>query len=180
MRVTTSRYEISGKNNICWAKLNSPEHNIPIKEKLIGTSSTLARGKSRLLPISFFTGEVDYIPMYPSGRYRSCRCSAITRQEGGIAASKVCLQLVDKIITHCFIECNNVIWVEIYFGSLEEENIKFGGGKQKKTKQWEGRLSKFLWTSLFLETFWGTFSRENRITTMSMSVFEVYDIKKEN
>ena len=27
-------------------------------------------------------------------------------------------KLVDKIITYCFIEWNNMIWVEIYFGSL--------------------------------------------------------------
>ena len=27
-------------------------------------------------------------------------------------------KLVDKIITYCFIEWNNMIWVEIYLGSL--------------------------------------------------------------
>ena len=27
-------------------------------------------------------------------------------------------KLVDKIITHCFIEWNNMIWAEIYFGNL--------------------------------------------------------------
>ena len=41
-------------------------------------------------------------------------------------------------------------------------------------------VTAFLRTSLFLDTFWGTFSGENRISTMSMSAFEVYDIKKEN
>ena len=38
----------------------------------------------------------------------------------------------------------------------------------------------FLGTSLFLGTFQGTFSHENRISTMFMSAFEVKDIKKEN
>ena len=34
-------------------------------------------------------------------------------------------------------------------------------------------VTAFLRTSLFLDTFQGTFSRENRISTMSMSAFEV-------
>ena len=74
------------------------------------------------------------------------RWLAITRQEGGKAASKVCLQLVDKIITYCFIKWNNIIWVQIYFGSLEEENIKFDSeeGNKRKTKNEKGGVSKKL------------------------------------
>ena len=45
MRVTTSQYETSGKNN---ADLLS--HNLPAGKKFIGTSSILARGKCRVLP----------------------------------------------------------------------------------------------------------------------------------
>ena len=48
-------------------------------------------------------------------------------------------------------------------------------------KSHTGPMSRrFLRTSLFLDTLWGTFSGENRTSTMSMSAFEVYDIKKEN
>ena len=45
MRVTTSQYETSGKNN---ADLLT--HNLPAGKKFIGTSSILARGKCRVLP----------------------------------------------------------------------------------------------------------------------------------
>ena len=46
MRVTTSQYQTSGKNN---AHLLS--HNLPArKKKFIGTRSILARGKCRVLP----------------------------------------------------------------------------------------------------------------------------------
>ena len=41
-------------------------------------------------------------------------------------------------------------------------------------------VTAILWNSLFLDTFEGTFSRENRISTMSMCAIEVQDIKKEN
>ena len=51
MRVTTSNYEISGKNHICQSKLNPPEQLIyPPEKKIIGTNSILARDKSRMLP----------------------------------------------------------------------------------------------------------------------------------
>ena len=46
MRVTTSQYKIIGKIKFAQSKRFSPEHNLPI----IGTSSILARGRSRLLP----------------------------------------------------------------------------------------------------------------------------------
>ena len=63
MRVTTSQYEISGKNHICSVKTFLPEHILSISEKkFIGTSNILAWGKSRVLPttppfytIKFFT-----------------------------------------------------------------------------------------------------------------------------
>ena len=41
-------------------------------------------------------------------------------------------------------------------------------------------VTAFLWTSLFLDTFYVTFSLENRISSMTMSAFEVYGTKKEN
>ena len=65
MHVTTFQYEIRGKkSDFLILKLNPPE-----QKKLIGKSSTLARGKSCVLPTDpFFTLEIDYIPMYPSDR----------------------------------------------------------------------------------------------------------------
>ena len=64
MHVTTSQYEISGKNHIFSFKTKPSR-----AEKLIGKSSILARGKSCVLPTDpFFTREIDYIPMYPSDR----------------------------------------------------------------------------------------------------------------
>ena len=37
---------------------------------------------------------------------------------------------------------------------------------------YQAYVTAFLGTSLFLDTFWGTFSRENRISPMSMSAFK--------
>ena len=45
IRVTTSRYETSGKNNAHLLSCNRPT-----REKIIGASSILALGKSRVLP----------------------------------------------------------------------------------------------------------------------------------
>ena len=47
MRVTTSQYETSGKNNAHLLSHNLPVH--PLEKKCIGTSSILARGKCCLL-----------------------------------------------------------------------------------------------------------------------------------
>ena len=48
MRVTTSQYETSGKNNAHLLSQNLPVYQL--EKKFIGTSSILARGKCRLLP----------------------------------------------------------------------------------------------------------------------------------
>ena len=49
MRVMTSEYEISGKLiTFARSKLFPPEHNLPPEKKFNGTSSILARGKSRV------------------------------------------------------------------------------------------------------------------------------------
>ena len=49
MRVITSEYEISGKLiTFAQSKLFPPQHNLRPEKKLIGTSSILARGKSRV------------------------------------------------------------------------------------------------------------------------------------
>ena len=48
MRVTTSQYETSGKNNAHLLSHNL--HLYPVEKKFIGTSSILARAKCRLLP----------------------------------------------------------------------------------------------------------------------------------
>ena len=51
MRVSTSQYEISGKNPICSVKpFSLIEHNYLPETKFIGTSSILAWGKSGVLP----------------------------------------------------------------------------------------------------------------------------------
>ena len=47
MRVTTSQYETSGKNNAHLLSHNLPVY--PLEKKFIGTSSILARGKCCLL-----------------------------------------------------------------------------------------------------------------------------------
>ena len=49
MRLMTPEYEISGKLiTFAQSKLFPPEHNLPLERKFTGTSSILARGKSRL------------------------------------------------------------------------------------------------------------------------------------
>ena len=51
MRLMTPEYEISGKLiTFAQSKLFPPEHNLPLEKKFTGTSSILARGKSRLQP----------------------------------------------------------------------------------------------------------------------------------
>ena len=56
-------------------------------KELVGISSILTPGKSQVLPTDpLFTCKTDYIYNLADGR------SAINRQEGGIAASKVCLK----------------------------------------------------------------------------------------
>ena len=58
MRVTTSQYETSGKNN---ADLLT--HNLPAGKKFIGTSSILARGRCRVSP--------SYRPHMPGSNWNS-------------------------------------------------------------------------------------------------------------
>ena len=48
MRVTTSQYETSGKNNAHLLSHHLPV--CPLEKKFIGTSSILARSKCRVLP----------------------------------------------------------------------------------------------------------------------------------
>ena len=73
MRFTTSQYEISSKNHIFSVKTNPQSIIYPQEKKVIGKSSILARGKSCVLPTdTLFRREIDYTPMYPSDRERSC------------------------------------------------------------------------------------------------------------
>ena len=70
----TTNHAITFSN--CWNSHQSQELYWPFPSLSSYSLScclfTLAQGKSCLLPISFFTCGVDYIPMYPRGRYRSC------------------------------------------------------------------------------------------------------------
>ena len=66
---------------------------------------------------------------------------------------------------------------DFFYSQASKSRSPLSGASKSHT----GPMSRrFLRTSLFLHTFWGTFSGENRTSTMSMSAFEVYDIKKEN
>ena len=80
-------FKWKGKPQFCSVKTYAPEHNLPPEKELIGTSSILAPGKRQVLPTDpLFTCKTDCIYNLTDGR------SAINRQEGGIAASKVCLK----------------------------------------------------------------------------------------
>ena len=80
-------FKWEGKPQFCSVKTYASEHNLPPEKELIGTSSILALGKSQVLPTDpLFTCKTDYIYNLADRR------SAINRQEGGIAASKVCLK----------------------------------------------------------------------------------------
>ena len=84
----TSHFKWEGKPQFCSVKAYAPAHNLPPEKELIGTSSILAPGKSQVLPPAPFllaklTTLIDNL---------ADRRSAINRQEGGIAASKVCLK----------------------------------------------------------------------------------------
>ena len=71
--------------NLCFES----EHDLPPEKELIGTSSILAPSKSQVLPTDpLFTCKTDYIYNLADRR------SAINGQEGGIAASKVCLKAI--------------------------------------------------------------------------------------
>ena len=48
---------------------------------------------------------------------------------------------------------------------------------QSEQLPYQAYVTAFLWTSLFLDTFQGTFSRENKISAIFMNPFE-YDISK--
>ena len=81
-------FKWEGKPQFCSVKAYAPAHNLPPEKELIGTSSILAPGKSQVLPPAPFllaklTTLIDNL---------ADRGSAINRQEGGIAASKVCLK----------------------------------------------------------------------------------------
>ena len=80
-------FKWEGKPQFCSVKAYAPAHNLPPEKELIGTSSILAPGKSQVLPTDpLFTCKTDYIYNLADRR------SAIKRQEGGIAALKVCLK----------------------------------------------------------------------------------------
>ena len=69
MRVTTSQYETSGKNNAHFLSHNLPVY--PLEKKCIGTSSILARGKCCLLATDSICQVVTgtaVIIFYPAGR----------------------------------------------------------------------------------------------------------------
>ena len=80
-------FKWKGKPQFCSVKTYTSEHNLPPEKELIGTSSILAPGKSQVLPTKpLFTCKIDYSYNLANRR------SAINGQEGGIAASKVCLK----------------------------------------------------------------------------------------
>ena len=80
-------FKWEGKPQFCSVKTYASEHNLPPEKELIGTNSILAPGKSQVLPTDpLFTCKTDYIYNLADRR------SAIKRQEGGIAALKVCLK----------------------------------------------------------------------------------------